>query len=162
MNYELRVQKRSKRREDNESDGFTLIELLVTISIIGILIGLSVFGLQGARQSARDAKRKTDLEQIRSAVEIYKADCNKYPLTLGAQLKGDGLSTSSCLDTNIYLSEVPFDPTSPNSDYKYYSLDGSTYELCAALEQGGATTSCGVVAATSCGAATCNYKVTNP
>ena len=44
------------------SCGFTLIELLVTISIIGILIGLSVFGLQGARQSARDAKRKADLD----------------------------------------------------------------------------------------------------
>lgn len=142
--------------------GFTLIELLVTISIIGILIGLSVFGLQGARQSARDATRKADLEQIRSAVEIYKADCNKYPLSLGTQLLGDGISTTSCLDTNIYLSEVPADPIYPNSDYKYYSADGTTYELCAALEQGETTVSCGVVSPTSCGAATCNYKVTNP
>ena len=30
--------------------GFTLIELLVSISIIAILISLSVFGLQGARE----------------------------------------------------------------------------------------------------------------
>ncbi len=41
--------------------GFTLIELLVVIAITAILIGLSVFGLQGARESARDAQRKADL-----------------------------------------------------------------------------------------------------
>ncbi|MCK4588676.1 prepilin-type N-terminal cleavage/methylation domain-containing protein, partial [Candidatus Woesebacteria bacterium] len=59
--------------------GFTLIELLVVISIIGILLALSIFGLQGARKSARDSKRKADIELIRSGIEIYKADCNVYP-----------------------------------------------------------------------------------
>ena len=61
--------------------GFTLIELLVVISIIGILIAVSIFGLSGARESARDARRKSDLELIRSGLELYRADCNAYPTT---------------------------------------------------------------------------------
>jgi len=139
---------------------FTLIELLVVISIIGILIGLSVFGLQGARKSSRDAVRKADLETLRSALGMYKADCNTYPLALNLlspiSLKGDG-STSSCLTTNVYITATPVDPI-PTAGY-IYSSDGVTYSICASLEQGGTTVSCG---STNCGGTTCNYKVTNP
>jgi general secretion pathway protein G len=140
------------------SRGFTLIELLVVISIIGILLGLSIFGLQGARQSSRDAKRKADLELIRSGLEIYKADCNGYPASLGTSLKGSG-ATSSCALTNTYISQVPLDPISPASDYAFLS-DGVTYILCAALEQAPSP----AVDTTGCGSCTtaCNYKVANP
>jgi type II secretion system protein G len=145
--------------------GFTLIELLVVISIIGILVGLSVFGLQGARKSSRDAVRKADLEQIRSGLGIYKADCNVYPTSLNLsssiQLKGDG-STSSCATTNLYIAATPTDPVSPNAGY-IYSSDGVTYSICASLEQeesAESTVTCG--GSSNCGGATCNYIVTNP
>ncbi len=133
--------------------GFTLIELLVVISIIGILLALSIFGLQGARESARDSKRKADLELIRSGLEFYKSDCNAYPASLGTSLVGSG-SPASCDGT--YIAEVPTDPL-PDRNYSYAS-DGMTYTLCAALEDspGMDTTGC-----SSCGV-TCNYKVTNP
>lgn len=146
--------------------GFTLIELLVVISIIGILIGLSIFGLQGARETSRDAKRKSDLELVRSGVEIYKSDCNTYPissqLTPGSSLVGAG-AVPGCVG-NIYISQIPNDPTSPNSTYSY-SSDGVTYAICAALEQApspapdpnGPIQNCG-----SCGSTSCNYVVTNP
>lgn len=147
--------------------GFTLIELLVVISIMGIIIGLTIFGIGGARESSRDAKRKADLEVLRSAIEIYKADCNNYPVgegnpagilaTNGESLAGDG-SPSSCSISNIYLAEIPQDPIQPNSNYRYYS-NGTVYEICAALEQGTGTVTCN--SSSSCGK-TCNYKVTNP
>lgn len=141
--------------------GFTLIELLVVISIIGILIGLSVFGLQGARKASRDAVRKADLEQIRSGLGMYKADCNVYPTSLdlssSISLKGDG-TTSSCATTNVYITATPIDPISPAAGY-IYSSDGVNYSICASLEEGGVTVSCG---SSDCGGATCNYKVTNP
>ena len=73
-----------------KNKGFTLIELLVVISILGVLLALSVFGMQGARQSSRDGRRKADLEQIRSGLEMYRADCNAYPTTLVTTLKGTG------------------------------------------------------------------------
>lgn len=143
--------------------GFTLIELLVVISIIGVLVGLSVFGLQGARKASRDAVRKADLEQIRSGLGMYKADCNSYPASLNlsatTSLIGDG-SPTSCLVSNVYISVTPMDPISPSASYIYNSPDGVTYSICASLEQGGTTVTCG--GSSACGGATCNYKVTNP
>ena len=61
----------------NKLSGFTLVELLVVIAIIVILISVSLVGLTGSRETARDAKRKADLEAIRSALELYKSDNNK-------------------------------------------------------------------------------------
>ena len=137
--------------------GFTLIELLVVISIIGILLALSIFGLQGARKSARDSKRKADIELVRSGIEIYKADCNVYPTSLGTSLVGDG-STTSCSVSNTYIVEVPEDQLSPTRSYRYWS-DGTTYEICVSLEDGSGTETCG--GSSNCGT-TCNYKVVNP
>lgn len=139
--------------------GFTLIELLVVISIIGVLIAISVIGLQGARKSSRDAVRKADLEEIRSGLEMYKADCGGYPASLNlstsVDLEGDD-STTSCLSKNVYISSSPVDPV-PGRYYSY-SSNGLTYAICASLEQGSDSSveGCG-----SCGE-TCNYKVTNP
>lgn len=137
--------------------GFTLIELLVVISIIGILMGLSIFGLKGARESARDAQRKSDLELIRSGLELYKSDCDQYPGTgsLSSPLKGAG-SPPSCSTSNTYIKTVPTDPGGSSRVYGY-SSDGTTYEICASLEQEAGSVSC----SKSCGEA-CNYKVTNP
>ena len=138
--------------------GFTLIELLVVISIIGILMAISLFGMQGARESSRDARRKSDLELIRSGLEIYKSDCNIYPDSLGSSLMGSG-SPTSCAITNTYISSVPVDPLSSARNYRYARISTVTYELCASLEQGGTTVTCG--GSSNCGQ-TCNYKVTNP
>lgn len=152
--------------------GFTLIELLVVISIIAILIGLSVFGLLGARTASRDARRKADLEQIRSALEIYKADCGTYPLNTGAgafvlpgstSLYGSKTSGTVCLTSTPYLSAVPVDPL-PSQNYYYAAnpVNGSTYRLCAAMEQEPVpTTDPSQLVSCTCGA-TCNYSVRNP
>ncbi len=140
--------------------GFTLIELLVVISIIGILLALSIFGLMGARESARDSKRKADLELVRSGIEIYKADCNGYPSgsSLPSPLNGAQTSGSACLTTQTYIAEIPTDPLDPTRRY-LYSSDGITYELCASLEDGTSTETCG--GSSNCGT-TCNYRVVNP
>jgi prepilin-type N-terminal cleavage/methylation domain-containing protein len=142
----------------NLNSAFTLIELLVVISIIGILVGVSIFGLSGARESSRDARRKSDLELIRSGLEIYKADCNAYPATLGTSLVGSG-TPLSCSSNNTYINYVPVDPVAAVKSYRY-AATASGYELCASLEQQGLTTvTCG--GSSNCGTS-CNYKIINP
>jgi len=142
--------------------GFTLIELLVVISIIGILVAVSIFGLSGARESSRDARRKSDLELVRSGLELYKADCNAYPAALtfdGAwDLVGNPALSSSCLATNYYITNVPSDPIAGRL-YDYVVV-GSGYDLYAALEQQGLSNLTG--AGISCGTPSCNYKISNP
>jgi type II secretion system protein G len=152
--------------------GFTLIELLVVISIIGILISLSVFGLQGARTSSRDAKRKADLEAIRSGLEIYKADCGQYPplgITAGSLRLLDstslvGLPSVAGCAGNTYISSVPRDPISTrNYDYKENPSTHATYRICAALEQVPVpATDPSQLVNCSCGDVACNYAVRNP
>lgn len=143
--------------------GFTLIEILVVVSIIGVLMSLTLLGLQGSRQSSRDAKRKSDIELVRSGLELFKADCKKYPsanIFASTRLTGDG-SLTSCATTNIYISQLPVEPFAPERAYVYYS-NGIIYELCTSLEGGSAgPVTCGTT--TTCGGSnTCNHKAINP
>src|SRR5258708_23462584 len=142
--------------------GFTLIELLIVITIIGVLSAFFINTSAINIKRSRDARRKSDLELIRSGIETYRADCNTYPLsiTFGSSLKGNG-ATLNCTNTNTYISIVPKDPVASES-YVYYS-DGTLYQVCAGLEaapSGTPTVSCGGISA--CGTATCNYQVLNP
>ena len=130
--------------------GFTLIELLVVISLIGVLMGILLVSFQGTRRSARDGRRKADLEQIRSALEMCRTDTGSYPV--GSSLPG------TC---SAYLPSVPTDPLYPTYQYPY-SGAANTYTLCAYLEGGGASSTCPGNCG-SCGIdVTCNYKVCNP
>lgn len=142
----------------NHKSGFTLIELLVVISIIGILTAVSLVALTGARQSGRDTKRRADLEQVRSGLELFKSDCSKYPTNIffGGILRGDDSSTT-CASANTYISSIPQDPQPSLYNYSY-SGTAISYTLCARLETGSGTPQgCG-----SCGTGVCNWRVTNP
>ena len=127
--------------------GFTLIELLVAMTVVAVLMGIALVSLQGARKSARDGKRKADLEQIRSALEMCRTDTGSYPSSIYTNI--------SCMG-KTYLTGTPKDPLD-NISY-YYSGSTDSYVLCAALE----TTSQTVSGCGSCGTRTCNYKVTSP
>lgn len=127
--------------------GFTLVELLVSISIVAILIAISIFGIQGAKESARNAKRKADLEAVRSALEIYKADKGEYPLVVNEYLGWEVSYDGDWLDNlpSNYLQNRGVDPinNSPYT-YRYAACDASpqtatgmpTYKVQALLESG--------------------------
>lgn len=156
--------------------GFTLIELLIVIVIITILGGISLFALQGTRSSARDAKRKADLEHIASGLELFKADCTYYPYSFPSP--GNPLTGSECTppNNNIYIQAIPDDPDS-SRDYRYAALGCVAnpspppdffcprFRVWAALEsQPTPTLPPGCPAPIpSCGSGyTCNYCVHNP
>lgn len=137
--------------------GFTLIEILVTISIIGLLTMIGVTNFRVATQRARDGRRQADLEQIRAALELYRADENTYPVDISS-----GTIVGSAPDNNIYMETVP---TDPKDDRQYFFLsDGLTYSLCASLEitTTGSCTALGADCSVGGSSATCNYQVTNP
>ena len=100
--------------------GFTLIELLVTIAIISVLSGIGLAAFIGAQKGARDGRRQADLEQIRSALELYRSN----------EGDGDGLYPNglSSLTAN-YLNPLPTDPKSGDT-YNMYSVSGCSGGLC--------------------------------
>lgn len=58
--------------------GFTLIELLVVIAIIGILAGIVLVSLGGARTRAKDTRIISDLSQLRTEAEILYSSDGSY------------------------------------------------------------------------------------
>lgn len=97
-----------------KNKGFTLIELLVVIAIVGVLSSTVLNQTRTARIKANDAKRISDLRQIRNALELYRQDNGVYP-SIGGQTCN---STTGPTDwpSNFktlmapYISSLPLDP----------------------------------------------------
>ena len=135
------------------TEGFSLVEILVVVTIIALLASIAAVSYSQFVKQARDAKRKTDIEQIRAAIELYRNfdSVGAYP----ASLDFSGVGTVE--DANAtYLSKVPNDPKSSQGYTYYYTcVDPFTdYTLCTYLENGGTA-----VVGTVCGLSSllCNY-----
>ncbi len=59
--------------------GFTLIELMVVISIIGLLSSIVLASLKDARDKANVTKFSSEINQFKTALELYRADKGEYP-----------------------------------------------------------------------------------
>lgn len=59
--------------------GFTLIELLVVISIIALLSSVVLSSLNSARDKAKIANARAELNQIAIALNLLKIDTNRMP-----------------------------------------------------------------------------------
>lgn len=81
----------------SEHKGFTLIELLVVIAVIGILSSIGLVSLNGARERARDAVRRTDATSFRTMLAMYYDDFGSYP------------DVTSVLAPR-YVADLPLDP----------------------------------------------------
>ena len=109
--------------------GHLEIILGVIIAIIGVLATLLLLQLGTARAKARDAKRITDINGLRTAIEIYYDDNGgKYPTAVSDALLGKYISSG----------KVPTDPvTAVGYPYAYNTGGGSNpvkYHLWTELE----------------------------
>jgi prepilin-type N-terminal cleavage/methylation domain-containing protein len=94
---------------------FTLIELMVVCGIIAILATLGVSNFSAAMKKGRDARQMSDVNNIRQALILYRADEGKYP---------GGLSG---LTDKKYMSVLP--KRKDGGDY-YYNTDTKVFTIC--------------------------------
>jgi len=92
--------------------GFTLIELLVVSSILITLSLLLFLVYQHQRGKAYDSKRKSDIYDIKVALEEYEKDHNCYPDFVSCE--GEYAD-----DLQPYISIIPCDPKTKKS-YLYH------------------------------------------
>jgi prepilin-type N-terminal cleavage/methylation domain-containing protein len=90
---------------------FTLIELMVVITIIIILAGLVVGGMEYANQRSASEKAKTQIALLSKGIEEYKLDMGAYP--------GTDDNTTIAGDVSEQLYETLF--------YEGYDYDKQSY-----------------------------------
>jgi general secretion pathway protein G len=105
--------------------GFTLIELMVVIVILGILAGLIIPRIMGRPDEARRAKARIQIENLETALKLYRLDNGHYPSTeqgLQAlvQQPSVGVDTKNWRQGGyLEKSKVPKDPW--GKDFVYIS-----------------------------------------
>lgn len=111
-----------------QKKGFTLIELLVVIAIIGILSSIGLVSLNGAREKARDAKRKNDLSMVRTALMLFYDGNKAYP-------DQNSVAPLSNIGSNLVTAYLSALPTGSTDQYYYISgpLDGPSRSLFALM-----------------------------
>ena len=137
---------------EHKKNGFSLVELLIVLGIIGLLMVIGVILLGTARERARDAKRLSDMQFIKQAMEDFYYNNNKYPqaptpVTLGdvgskvicsGTPNGFAETRSACGTGTVYLDPIPTPPEpkpAQLSGYIYTATNPTaTYTLDAALE----------------------------
>ena len=143
-----------------KSKGFTLVEIIVVVGILGILITglISLINPSLQIQKSRDARRKSDIRQIQSALELYRADCGFYPDDSSFALLPT-LSSSCTGSPVVYMQSVPKDPNGTN--YYYDRTSTQTYRLRKCIENANDVGE-GVINDASCPPSNKAYEVLNP
>ena len=59
--------------------GFTLIELLIVVAIIGILAAIAIPQFSSYRVKSYNTAAVSDMKNVKTALEAYYADNQKYP-----------------------------------------------------------------------------------
>lgn len=141
-----------KKNNTLRYEGFTLIELLVVIVIIGILAGVGIASFQGSIQRGKDARRMSDITEIKDAIIRYWIDNGNYPGTTASygednsgtgmcggwdsswqDKDGDGKPFIDPLVDGNYIERSPQDPsldagkTAGCGNYDYYRYTAGSY-----------------------------------
>jgi general secretion pathway protein G len=81
------------KRRAGKQKGFTLVELVMVIAIIGVLAAIIVPKFSNKAGEANDAATRANLQNIRAAVDMYRADNNIYPPTLNQLVVSNALKS---------------------------------------------------------------------
>ncbi len=122
------------------------MELVIVITIIGILAVALIPRVTQGPAKARDVKRKSDVQNVGTSLELYYSDNASYPT--GAGCAGTTLTTALA----SYTQAIPNDPNENNDTltciggYYYEALGTSSFAVATLLEQAssGDNVYCGV------------------
>ena len=106
--------------------GFTLVELVVVIAILALILAATIAILDPIKQidKAMTSQKESDLEQIRTALDLYYSDNSCYPAS-GAIPFGSTWNGNN----TVYMQKVPQSPDSSQYIYETYGNCPQWYVL---------------------------------
>lgn len=116
--------------------GFTLVELLVAVSIIALLTTIGMIVYSSVQIKARDARRKSDLQSLRLALELYYQKNGQYPFDKNTGYWNNSSQPQPWIAQLVpdYMNTLPLDPkanegipTQALFGYGYWSGDTTGY-----------------------------------
>lgn len=126
--------------------GFTLVEMLVAATIAALLAAAGLVSYATTSRNARDARRKADFEQFRSAMELYRVENDEY-IDVGSGASDENFESAlSILKSAGFITNQELVDPRDSGDYQYtyeYSESGGfsqcpavkSYEICTFLEK---------------------------
>jgi len=91
---------------------FTYIELLIVVTVILVMSGVGMVSFSSFSQKSRDNRRRTDIEMIRNALNLYYSN----------QVGGFYPTSLNVLVNEGYLDQRPTDPINRPGGYGYLPL----------------------------------------
>jgi len=118
--------------------GFTLVEILIVVVILGILAAIVIPQFTSASESAKGSSLSSQLQTIRSQLELYQVEHNGVYPTLGGDDGWDALTKFTQVDGTVveakgddtfgpYLQQPPKNPFNGKSSIGTTADDGWTY-----------------------------------
>ena len=98
-----------------KNQGFTLVEILIVVIILGILAAVVIPQFTQASNDARRNAMMSDLQTVRSQLELYKVEHGSYPTDFTNQMtsktnSSGTVGTTSAYIYGPYLQKVPSNP----------------------------------------------------
>jgi type II secretory pathway pseudopilin PulG len=106
--------------------GFSLVDLVVVLSVTAILLGALVPRVTNRMALARDMRRLADVQDVKAAIEAYRADKGVLPAAQqnasygGWDVSQDGDFIPELVRAG-YLERTPHDPLDDETyNYRYF------------------------------------------
>jgi prepilin-type N-terminal cleavage/methylation domain-containing protein len=93
--------------------GFTLIEILIVVVILGILAAIVIPQFTDASQEAAASNLRSQLQTIRSQIELYNVQNPGTMYDASVPAPGDATFWDPLIQGN-YLQSAPLNPLTPN------------------------------------------------
>jgi general secretion pathway protein G len=138
-----KVSKKTTRKSNRKTKkGFTLVEILIVVIILGILAAIVIPQFTNASENARESSLTSQLQTLRSQVELYKLEHrDQYPTDDGtasgtwdwskltSRTDEDGTINATGGVRGPYLQQIPANSLNGNSDMQQVADDAAALAL---------------------------------
>ncbi|MEM1226974.1 MAG: type II secretion system protein GspG [Planctomycetota bacterium] len=113
-------------RSRRHPDGFTLLELLLVLSILVVIGGIVLVNIGGAQKEANVNATTTQLNSLKSNIQMYQIRMNSLPETIEQLRDGPSDSAKSSKWVAPIITEIPMDAWGNSLSY---SVNGNEFEI---------------------------------